>query len=108
MGRLATITLREHVDDDMLLQIARSMGLYRPPCFLDGPPEEDEEQALFGDHDVRATDRGYYRYPEEECRSRRVDLRGPTDLDPGPLEMQEPEPPRTDEAVVLGFRDDRR
>lgn len=92
MGRTRTIALREYVDNDLLLQIARAMrgsALHRRPGFLDGPDDAvSEEDELFGDHDVRATDRGFYAQPWEECRTRRVDLRGPADRDPGPLEME--------------------
>lgn len=92
MGRTRTIALREYIDDDLLLQIARSMqgsALHRRPGFLDGPDDAaSEDDELFGDHDVRGTDRGFYAQPSEECRTRRVDLRTAADRDPGPLEME--------------------
>lgn len=112
MGSTTTIALQEHLDDELMLQVARAMSrsaLYRPPGFFDGPPledDEDEERALFGDHDLRATDRGLFIHPEEECRSRRVDLRGPTDRDPGPLETEPARhrAPEEGRAIVLEFR----
>lgn len=109
MPRTASIVLREHLEDDLLLQIARTMprsALFRAPGFLEGPPdeEEDEELALFGDHDLRASDRGTWVQPEEECRSRRVDLRGPTDRDPGPLAMEPAEEEDDPQPIELDFR----
>ena len=44
---------------------------------------------LFADQDrARGLD-GFYVEDAAECASRRVDLRQPTDRDPGPLEMDE-------------------
>lgn len=109
MGRTRTIALREYVDDELLLQIARAMrdsALHRRPGFLDGPAgEASEDEELFGDHDIRTTDRGFYAHPREECRSRRVDLRGPADRDPGPLAMEPAEAldDEADEVVHLRF-----
>ena len=120
MGRTATILLREHVDDDLLLQIAyalnqASLGHRRgfldeieparapevttvarvtPVACGDWPDDspqygEDEELALFRDYSQRCHVRGFYSQDEMERRSRRIDLRGPTDHDPGPIEMTE-------------------
>lgn len=108
MGRTTTITLREHVDDEVMLRIARSTArsaLYRPPGFLDdaeGHADGDEDEDLFGDHTYRSGTRGVYAHAEEECRSRRVDLRGPTDHDPGPIDMDDGADSSA-QAVVLRF-----
>jgi hypothetical protein len=95
MATVALVQLGEHIDDELLLEVARMMGgsPVRLRCgFVEGPEiqlEDDEiEPFLDWDHD-RGHGRGGYAQDVAECRSRRVDLRGPTDLDPGPLPMEE-------------------
>lgn len=104
MGRTSTIALREFVDNELLLEIARAMrdsALHRDPGFLEGSDNElSEEDELFGDHDQRTLERGFYAHSREECRSRRIDLRTAADRDPGPLEMGEAEAVVEAEPVV--------
>lgn len=95
MARVATVFLRDHVDEDVLLEVARVMScspLHRPAGFVEGWDVEiedwDLEPFLDWDH-RRGHGQGFFRQDEHECRSRRIDLRGPTDLDPGPLPMEE-------------------
>ena len=101
----ATISLCEHVDRTLVLKVASAMAdsaLYRQPGFLDGPEAPmDDWELLFQDHDPRLLGWGYFSHDEEERRSRRLDMRGPTDVDPGPLPMAEPED--EDSCVVLEF-----
>lgn len=104
--RPASIALRDHVDPTWLLRVASAMSdsaLHRDPYFLDGPADEDEDEwtTLFQDHNARDAHLGYYRHPDREARSRRLDMRGPTDFDPGPIAMQEPE--GDDSSVILRF-----
>jgi len=112
----ATIALCEHVDGDAVLAVASAMSgsvLYRVPQFLDdaqllvdrgvGVSEADDEwDLLFEDHNERALRWGYFSHDENERRSRRLDMRGPTDFDPGPLAMCEPDV--DDACVILVFR----
>jgi len=65
-----------------------------------GDPEPDED--LFGDFDAeRGRGRGAYVFDEAEAASRRVDLTGCGDPDPGPIALEEA-PPGLD-ATVLEF-----
>lgn len=88
MGRVASVVLLDHVDPDLLLALARRMRA----TFV-GLPEievEDVEIEPFFDWDAwRGHGRGYFREDAAECRTRRIDLRAPTDEDPGPLPMEE-------------------
>lgn len=95
MPRIATVCLNEHIEEDILLEVARLLGaspVRLPAGFVDGPDieVEDAELELFLNWDcLRGHGRGSYAQDDAECRSRRIDLRGPTDLDPGPLPMEE-------------------
>ncbi len=51
-------------------------------------PEQDELD-LFSDQTHERGVSGFYAEDAAECASRRIDLRGPTDRDPGPLPMEE-------------------
>jgi hypothetical protein len=55
------------------------------------PHSIDDWAVLFEDHNPRSLGWGYFCHDADERRSRRLDMRGPTDLDPGPLAMSEPE-----------------
>lgn len=102
--RTATISLKKVVDDELVLKLARDLAtqaLLRPPAFIDGEGP-DGEDSLFADYRARDTDLGYFSYDEAERRSRRVDLRGPTDRDPGPLQMEEADEAAA--AIELSFR----
>jgi len=90
MARLATVSLRDHVSRDLLVEVVRLM-CGRPLGFVDAPEVDvDAEIEPFFDWDaIRGHGAGFFCGDEHECRSRRVDLRGPTDLDPGPLPMEE-------------------
>lgn len=108
MPKITTIHLLDHVDDESLFEIATRSGspLQRAPRFVDGPAEasaEEPELELFMDWD---DDRGHgwggYTQDDDECRSRRIDLRGPTDEDPGPLPMEEAPSDITGEHLILG------
>src|SRR5262245_20109456 len=93
MARVATLSIRDHVDNEILGELAR-IWCIRPiaPAFLDPDrPIEDDELEPFQDWDLeRGHGRGFFHSDPRECATRRVDLRGPTDLDPGPLPMEEP------------------
>ena len=102
----ATISLCDHLGSDVVLRVARAMSdsaVYQQPGFLDGPPTElDDWDPLFEDHGPRDLGWGYFCHDEDERQSRRLDMRGPTDLDPGPMPMCEPE--GDDSFVILMFR----
>lgn len=102
MPRVATLSLREILGDRMLGEVARILcAAPEPPAFVERlpvPPPVDAEATAEVDGDleafldwdvVRGHGRGYFRSDAHECATRRVDLRGPTDLDPGPLPMEE-------------------
>ncbi|HHO54597.1 MAG TPA: hypothetical protein ENK18_27910 [Deltaproteobacteria bacterium] len=96
MPKITIASLVDHVANDVLLRVAtlyNSSPLRRGPRFVDGPEDlqaEEPELELFMDWDNdRGHGRGAYTQDGDECRSRRVDLRGPTDADPGPLPMEE-------------------
>jgi hypothetical protein len=109
MPSTATFSLRDHLGDDVLLEIVQIMSGVPPrvaPGYVDdidpGVPFEDDELELFHDWNNRVgRGRGYFRHGEKECRSRRVDLRGPTDRDPGPLPMEEADPDITARHLIL-------
>jgi hypothetical protein len=93
MARVATVSLRDLVGDDLLAQVARILcGTPLSPGFVErwDLPQVDPELEPFLDWDsLRGDGRGFFRSDPRECATRRVDLRGPTDLDPGPLPMEE-------------------
>ena len=76
----------------------------RRPGFLGEDPDDtlpavdEEEDALFADHDaVRGHGRGTYVFDEEEARSRTVDAMELVDPDEGPI----PLPPGADDAEAV-------
>jgi hypothetical protein len=93
MPRVATLSLRDHAGGDLLTDLLRALFVSPPPAFVRGgdrPVVEDPELEPFIDWDqLRGDGRGFFSSDRHECASRRVDLRGPTDLDPGPLPMEE-------------------
>ena len=96
MGRIATVSLTQLVPDELMRGIARWIVGARPGFVTGDGPRHPDEVELFDDWDGhRGHGVGHYSGDADECRSRRIDLRGPTDLDPGPLPMDEP----TDEDV---------
>jgi hypothetical protein len=102
----ATLSLCERLDARVVLKIAGEMpgsSLYRHPRFLKGPatPLESSWDSLFAHHDPRSLGWGYFCPDAAERRSRRLDMRGPTDVDPGPLAMNDAE--EGEPAVVLHF-----
>jgi hypothetical protein len=104
MARLATVSLRDHVSHELLVDVVRLM-CREPLGFVQGPeiPPEDADVEPFLDWDAtRGHGAGFFCGDAHECRSRRIDLRGPTDLDPGPLPMEEA--PEDVPARLLLFR----
>ena len=93
MPHVTTASLRDHVDDEILAAVARLMCAEdTTPAFVEGwdVPQTDHDLEPFLNWDARRGDgRGLFLSDPTECASRRVDLRGPTDLDPGPLPMEE-------------------
>lgn len=92
MPKTTTVRFVEHVSEEILRQIALlSAGDEAGfPSGLDHLFVEDEELSLFTDWDfLWGRGRGTYTQDPAECQSRRVDLRGPHDGDPGPLPMEE-------------------
>ena len=94
MAHTTTLSLCEHIDAETMLRVASAMrdsALYREPRFLDGPDDngENEWESLFQHHDPRSLGWGYFCHDETERESRRLDMRGPNDFDPGPLAMGE-------------------
>lgn len=96
MPRIAAVRLRDRIAKDLMLRVANAMRGTRSGVragFVAGPANvqiEEPELELFMDWDAwRADGRGAYAHDPDECQSRRVDLRGPTDADPGPLPMEE-------------------
>ena len=108
MARVASVILRKHVDPDLLLAVVRGMPgspFRRSPAFVRLPEivVEDAEIEPFFDWDAwRGHGGGYFRQDAAECRTRRVDLRAPTDEDPGPLPMEEAPEDITAKHLVLG------
>lgn len=90
--RIAAVRLRDRIAKELMLRVANAMrgtrtGFVHGP---DGVHPDEPEMELFMDWDAwRADGRGAYAHDPDECRSRRVDIRGPTDRDPGPLPMEE-------------------
>ncbi|MEQ1506336.1 MAG: hypothetical protein ABMB14_29160 [Myxococcota bacterium] len=103
MPRIATVSLRDHLDDGLLAELAMILCRSRGPGFVDGGdrlvPEPELEPFL--DWDIRGLGLGYFRTDPGECATRRVDLRGPTDLDPGPLPMEEAPDPADGELLAF-------
>jgi hypothetical protein len=101
MARVATVSLRHLLGDEVVAELARILcAAPAPPTFADAdaepPPglavalDADPNLEPFVDWDAaRGRGRGFFRTDRDECASRRIDLRGPTDLDPGPLPMEE-------------------
>jgi len=108
MARVATVILHEYVDPEILLAVAGQMPGSPsgwPPTFVRLPEIEldDAEIEPFFDWDAwRGHGRGYFRQDAEECRTRRIDLRAPTDEDPGPLPMEEAPEDITAKHLILG------
>lgn len=105
MGKCRHVDLTEFFKDATLR--SRRRGLSRDILrLLDDlePGQPDDELSLFADYDtaVRAAGGGYYSEDADECASRRLDMRGPLDFDPGPVEMEEA--PAEVEGVWLEFR----
>jgi len=101
-----TLSLRDHLDSETLLQVASAMpgsAIYREPRFIDGPDgaPDNDWSSLFEHQDPRGMGWGFFSLDAQERHSRRIDLRGPTDLDPGPLAMCEPQD--SDAGIVLTF-----
>lgn len=93
MAKLRTIAWSDLVDVHTRRAIAAE-ALPRLPDLVFEPadplPHGDDDLALFEDHDrVGGLGPGVFWHDAEECRSRRLDMRGPLDLDRGPLEMEE-------------------
>ena len=93
MPRTAAVRLRDRLAKELMLRMATWMRGPVGADFVVGPEEvrvEEPEMELFMDWDsVRGDGRGAYAQDVAECRSRRLDMRGPTDRDPGPLPMEE-------------------
>lgn len=110
MPRVATLSLRSQEGGDLLAELARVLFSSRQPAFVSGwdlpldgedPLLRDEIEA-FVDWDVlRGDGRGFFLSDRRECATRRVDLRGPTDLDPGPLPMEEGPPEESPHRSVV-------
>ncbi len=96
MSTTATVRLTDHFDSELLVRDRVDHVRDAPrvaPGYVDDVDAwfENEQLELFHDWDSTAgRGRGFFTKDEAECRSRRVDLRGPTDADPGPIEMEEP------------------
>ena len=107
MGRTAIIRLGQQINDATLRAVAVvfSRPYARDPGFVEQPADDPNDPlglSLFDDHeDDRGAGRGFYAQDERERQSRRVDLRGPLDLDQEPIEMEEGVPDRR--TIVLGF-----
>jgi hypothetical protein len=101
MGRCATIDTSDLVDPVTRRTLAAILTRPLRRRTDAGPDEVDEELAWFFDHDSRPTG-GFFAQPKEECRTRRLDMRGPLDLEKGPIEMEEA-PPDADGACLLRF-----
>lgn len=110
MASIATVSIRDHIDTTLLTELARLWSADTrcagfPADELPALPDTDEELEPFEDWDAhRGHGRGFFHGDARECASRRIDLRGPTDLDPGPLPMEEAPPDVTGSAWHLTFR----
>ncbi|MEN0064002.1 MAG: hypothetical protein AAGA48_17745 [Myxococcota bacterium] len=93
MPKTTTVRFDDHVSEEVMKQLALLAAGASALAFHEGLAHlfvEDEELSLFADWDfLWGRGRGTYTQDDAECRSRRVDLRGPHDGDPGPLPMEE-------------------
>lgn len=95
MPKTTTARFHDHASEELLDQLVRLVVVrngprVRFPDAFENLFVEDEELSLFTDWDfLWQRGRGLYAQDDAECRSRRVDLRGPHDGDPGPLPMEE-------------------
>lgn len=91
MGRTTTIAVRDHVDGETLNALATILTLpVRRRLQEDPEVDPDDELSLFRDWDAcRGGGAGFFCQDEAERRSRRLDMRGPLDLERGPIEMEE-------------------
>lgn len=105
MGKTLHICL-----DDLLRDVARRDAIRRARVGLrlvdDGALPTaalPDEESLFADHD-RWLGRGdgFFAEDPRELATRRLDMRGPLDRDPGPIEMEEAGDERV--GVVLDLR----
>lgn len=105
MPRVATGSIREHLDDALLSELVRVCVRPVEPAFVEAAaPADDADLEPFADWDAhRGHGRGFFLGDRRECATRRVDLRGPTDLDPGPLPMEEAPADVTGSAWHLTF-----
>jgi hypothetical protein len=106
MPRIATVALRDLLGPELMAGLARILAQQQTPLGEVAPVCEpvvhDPELEPFQDWDaVRGRGAGFFRSDADECASRRVDLRGPTDVDPGPLPMDEA--PEDEQAERLQF-----
>lgn len=106
MGRSTTIALGRQVDPQVRRVVAavltkdcRRIRRNNTPAVQD---LDDEELVWFLDYD-RIGGYGFFSQPESECRSRRLDMRGPLDLDKGPIEMEESVSDPNSGTVILEF-----
>jgi hypothetical protein len=90
MPKTPHVALSRHLQDALLEHLKGQVAGPRPEA---PAPAGTEEEPLFGDHDPgRGHGHGYYAADEAENASRRLDMRGPLDEDPGPIEMEEAGP----------------
>lgn len=90
MGRVAMVSVSSLIPDELMRAVARWLSGARPGFVVGALPRDEDEVELFVDWDDPRHHGGeHFVGDAEECRSRRIDLRGPTDLDPGPLAMDE-------------------
>ena len=106
MGRSTTIALGKQVDPRTRRVVAAVLTKECRPIRRSSTPVlpkcDDDELALFLDYDLYGK-YGFFSQPESECRSRRLDMRGPLDLDKGPIEMEESVTDPNSGTVILEF-----
>lgn len=102
MGRTTVVRLVRHLEEALVEAIKATAP--RPDVPVEAPDDHlDDEAALFADREGQfRRQRGFFSFDEAERRSRRVDLRGPLDRDPGPIPMEEADV-APDDAVRLDF-----
>lgn len=94
------VDLRAHLHQALLECLKSQAATTRQPALEF--EELDDDQSLFADHEPLFKHvRGFFNYDQRELRTRRLDMRGPLDLDPGPIEMEEADPGA--EAIQLDF-----
>jgi len=104
MARITYVAFGEHLHEALLVAF-KACAVEQTS--QDGHPgstghELEDDLALFADHDAPAPrGSGFFSYGEEERRSRRLDMRGPLDHDPGPIPMDEGPPGEA--AIELRF-----